>query len=830
MTKFVIAFIFSGLFCATAMSQNSVARQWNEVQLAAIRQDLARPPVQARNLFHVAIAMYDAWSIYKPTTSTYLLGKTVNNILHSFSGNPPLISNDTLASQKMAISYAAYRVLRSRYASSPNATTAIRRFDSLMLLLNYDTSIHSTDYIIGTPAALGNYIAQQVLLMGINDGANQTGNYANQYYNPVNNLLYTNNPGSSNMANPNRWQPLNIITAFDQNGNPVSSNQNAVCHEWGNVLPFSLDTATASLRNRNGNNYRVFMDPGGPTVLDTTLGNDASSMHYKWAYEMVAVWSSMLDPDDATMIDISPKGRGNLTTFPLTNYDQYSYYNYYGGGDNSLGHTINPVTNLPYVTQMVKRGDYTRVVSQYWADGPQSETPPGHWFVVLNNVSDHPLFVKKFKGVGPTLSNLEWDVKSYFSLGGALHDAAIAAWALKGWYDSPRPISVIRKMAEYGQSTNASLPHYHPAGLPLINGYIELIGPTDSLATLDPSNINKIKIKAWKGHSFINYPEYEYAGVGWILAENWMPYQSKTFVTPPFAGYVSGHSTYSRAGAELMTSITGSAFFPGGLYETVITPSSNFLKLEMGPSATIKLQWATYVDASNEASLSRIWGGIHPPTDDAPGRQIGKQIAAASLTKAESYFSNQSLPINLISFTSTEKNCTLELSFTGTRETNVKRYEIWRSSDGYNFTTKIGALIAQNNYGLNSYTIKDIAPNKINFYTLIEVDNNNTKHTIGYLFKTLSNCKEMLVNELIAFPNPVVYYVQLQIRSANTTSNTNLKIVDIFGKTILQQKINLIKGENIKQLDFSTYATGTYAIFITDQNGIIATTKVIKTQ
>ena len=41
-------------------------------------------------------------------------------------------------------------------------------------------------------------------------------------------------------------------------------------------------------------------------------------------------------------------------------------------------------------------------------------------------------------------SPLEWDVKLYLALNGAVHDAAIAAWGAKRHYDSARPISMIR--------------------------------------------------------------------------------------------------------------------------------------------------------------------------------------------------------------------------------------------------------------------------------------------------------------------------------------------------------------------------------------------------
>ena len=46
---------------------------------------------------------------------------------------------------------------------------------------------------------------------------------------------------------------------------------------------------------------------------------------------------------------------------------------------------------------------------------------------------------------------------------------------------------------------------------------------------------------------------------------------------------------------------------------------------------------ATYRDASDQCSLSRIWGGIHPPADDIPGRLIGEQIGIESFKLAEKY-------------------------------------------------------------------------------------------------------------------------------------------------------------------------------------------------
>ena len=135
------------------------------------------------------------------------------------------------------------------------------------------------------------------------------------------------------------------------------------------------------------------------------------------------------------------------------------------------------------------------------------------------------------------------------------------------------------------------------------------------------------------------------------LAEEWWPYQRPSFVTPPFAGYVSGHSTYSRAASIILEKITGSKFFPGGMGEFDIS-KDNFLVFENGPSVDMKLQWATYKDAADQCSLSRIWGGIHPFIDDIPGRKIGTKIGNQAFEYGKLLFNE----INLISALENNEN------------------------------------------------------------------------------------------------------------------------------------------------------------------------------
>jgi hypothetical protein len=182
------------------------------------------------------------------------------------------------------------------------------------------------------------------------------------------------------------------------------------------------------------------------------------------------------------------------------------------------------------------------------------------------------------------------------------------------------------------------LPSYSVDGIPLYDGFIELIELGDPLAGRTNQNVGKIKVFAWKGPNYIADPDTDEAGVDWILAANWWPYQRPTFVTPPFAGYISGHSTYSRAAAELLTALTGDPYFPGGK-SSFEAKKNDFLVFEEGPSQDMTLEWATYRDASDQCSLSRIWGGIHPPVDDIPGRLIGQKIGPAAFEHAKEYFS-----------------------------------------------------------------------------------------------------------------------------------------------------------------------------------------------
>jgi hypothetical protein len=259
-------------------------------------------------------------------------------------------------------------------------------------------------------------------------------------------------------------------------------------------------------------------------------------------------------------------------------------------------------------------------------------------------VSDAPGFEHRIGGQGEPVDRLEWDVKLYLALNGAVHDAAIATWGVKGFYDSARPISMIRYMGGLGQSSDPSGPSYDPEGLPLVRDLVEVVtaessAPGGRHAGL-ADHVGEVAIRAWRG--FPKDPQTETSGVGWIRAVDWVPYQRSTFVTPAFAGFPSGHSTFSRAAAEVMTSFTGSEFFPGGLTEWTVKKGD--LLHEEGPTTDTTLQWATYFDAADQAGISRLFMGIHIPSDDLEGRKIGATCGKDAMALALHYYDGSAKP------------------------------------------------------------------------------------------------------------------------------------------------------------------------------------------
>jgi hypothetical protein len=176
-----------------------------------------------------------------------------------------------------------------------------------------------------------------------------------------------------------------------------------------------------------------------------------------------------------------------------------------------------------------------------------------------------------------------FDIKMFFVLANALLDAGIAAWDCKSHYDYVRPITAV---------------HYTFKGK---------------------------TIKAWGGIC---------EGTIEIEGENWLSY----IPTPPFAEYVSGHSTFSAAAAEVLGNFCANRKFG----ESVVIPRGGS-KIEPGctPSENVTLEWKTLKDAADEAGISRLYGGIHFPAGDLEGRKLGHKVGCAVWDKTVQYFEGE---------------------------------------------------------------------------------------------------------------------------------------------------------------------------------------------
>jgi hypothetical protein len=185
---------------------------------------------------------------------------------------------------------------------------------------------------------------------------------------------------------------------------------------------------------------------------------------------------------------------GRVTPFALTSGSQF-----------------RPTIALPqagtpeYTAQAQQLIDYSanltdtqKLITEYFADGPNSELPPGHWYLFGSYVSQRDAH------------DMDTDVKMFFTIGNAVMDAGIACWDTKRAYDSVRPISAI---------------HYAFKGQ---------------------------TIRAWGG---------PFAGTVSLLGENFGTFQAATVVTPAFPEFPSGHSTFSASAAEALKRFTGSDAF-----------------------------------------------------------------------------------------------------------------------------------------------------------------------------------------------------------------------------------------------------------------------------
>ena len=446
------------------------------------------------------------------------------------------IEEHTDINKGAAVSQAAYHLLVNQFPAYEASSNA---FSNLMNNLGYEIVTEGDET---TAAGIGYLAAQSMIEMRSTDGSNLENNYADMtsdLYPELYVSLNSADPSASNSIgqtefDPNHWQPLRVPSGI-------------ILDELG--LPLADPNNDASF------NDQKFLTPhwGGVTPFAMTSGDQ---------FQPPA-------PPQFGSDEPYTDALGNTMT-------------------NNEAYIIQTTEVLEYSTNLT---DEHKVIAEYWADGPRSETPPGHWNAIAHGISYRDNHT------------IDDDVKMYFALNGAIFDSGIAAWQAKRHFDYIRPASAIQNL---------------------------FAGQT---------------IQAWGG------PDQ---GTQDILGEEWRPYQDLTFVTPPFAEYVSGHSTFSASAAEVLTAFTGSdAYYDGEtmlmnedfnsdgipdmLGQHIVRIGGNMF--EGSPSEVIILQWDTFKEAADEAGISRLYGGIHFQDGDRYGRLMGEQIGIQAFALAQQYWS-----------------------------------------------------------------------------------------------------------------------------------------------------------------------------------------------
>jgi hypothetical protein len=221
-----------------------------------------------------------------------------------------------------------------------------------------------------------------------------------------------------------------------------------------------------------------------------------------------------------------------------------------------------------------KLTDEQKTIAYYWADGPGSELPPGHW----------AMFAQAAARAGGL--SLDTNAKGFFALGNALLDASIATWHTKVVQDTVRPITYIRWLYK-GK-----------------------------------------KVKGWAG------PGSKMADVD---GGAWIPYQEANVVSPPFGEYTSGHSAFSGAAQRVFNLVAGSDTFKLPLSVTIARGRST-IEPGVVPAKNLTLTFKSFTDAASSAGMSRRYGGIHFEPGDLNGRTLGTQIGSQTWAKAQTYF------------------------------------------------------------------------------------------------------------------------------------------------------------------------------------------------
>ncbi len=182
------------------------------------------------------------------------------------------------------------------------------------------------------------------------------------------------------------------------------------------------------------------------------------------------------------------------------------------------------------------------------------------------------------------------------------------------------------------------------------------------------------------------------------------------------------------------------------------------------------------------------------------------------------------LPVRLVNFNVSAKGDYVELTWTTTEEENLYGFEIEKSDDGKHFKD-IGFVKATTSPGeKNFYMHNDFAvpaSGKI-YYRLKSVNLDGS-----YTYSPVRAVRFIDAFSYKVFPNPTTGTLRLDLH-ARHGGNVTLRLMDTFGKIIVEKKLSLNIGNSTIPLDAANSPSGVFLLEVITENGKRFTEKIVK--
>ena len=180
-----------------------------------------------------------------------------------------------------------------------------------------------------------------------------------------------------------------------------------------------------------------------------------------------------------------------------------------------------------------------------------------------------------------------------------------------------------------------------------------------------------------------------------------------------------------------------------------------------------------------------------------PARQFGSRLGCFN-------FPQQSiLPVSVISFNAIFRNSVSTLKWVSANEVNFESYIVERSNDGLVFS-EVGTVAAQGTEIRRNYEFSDDLSGVSGtvFYYRLKLLDIDRKYS--YTSTILIRKEGSALNSIVLSPNPVRGSMSTVRFSAKKSSVAELRVLDMSGRSILQQQAKIYEGTNsisINQVD-----------------------------